>query len=95
MYILLWTIAERFGFELDLRYDDVAQQWNISLCYPEYRLKQEFYIYDEAKSLDLNLVVHQVLDMMKDMIEAPHKRKIEELNNEIACLREPTVLKGE
>ena len=87
MYILLWTIAERFGFELDLRYDDVAQQWNINLYYPEYRLRQEFYIYDEAKNLDLNLVVHQVLDMMKDMIEAPYKRKIEELNNEIAYLK--------
>jgi hypothetical protein len=87
MYILLWTIAERFGFELDLRYDDIAQQWNISLYYPEYRLRQEFYIYDEAKNLDLNLVVHQVLNIMKDMIEAPYKRKIEELNNEIAYLK--------
>jgi hypothetical protein len=87
MYILLWTIAERFGFELDLRYDDIAQQWNINLYYPEYRLRQEFYIYDEAKNLDLNLMAHQVLDMMKDMIEAPYKRKIEELNNEIACLK--------
>lgn len=29
MYILLWTVAERFGLELDLRYDDIAQQWNI------------------------------------------------------------------
>lgn len=87
MYILLWTIAERFGFELDLRYDDIVQQWNISLYYPEYRLRQEFYIYDEAKNLDLNLVVHQVLNIMKDMIEAPYKRKIEELNNEIAYLK--------
>lgn len=87
MYILLWTIAERFGFELDLRYDDIAQQWNINLYYPEYRLRQEFYIYDEAKNLDLNLMAHQVLDMMKDMIEAPYKRRIEELNNEIACLK--------
>lgn len=91
MYILLWTIAERFGFELDLRYDDIAQQWNINLYYPEYRLRQEFYIYDEAKNLDLNLMAHQVLDMMKDMIEAPYKRKIEELNNEIACLREDKI----
>ena len=49
MYIILWTIAERFGLELDLRYDDIAQQWNISLYYPEYRLRQEFYIYDETK----------------------------------------------
>jgi hypothetical protein len=87
MYILLWTIAERFGFELDLRYDGIAQQWNIGLYYPEYRLRQEFYIYDEAKNLDLNLVVHQVLNIMKDMIEAPYKRKIEELNNEIAYLK--------
>lgn len=89
MYILLWTVAERFGLELDLRYDDIAQQWNISLYYPEYRLRQEFYIYDEAKNLDLNLVAHQVLDMMKDIIESPYKRQIEELNNEI------TYLKGE
>lgn len=87
MYILLWTVAERFGLELDLRYDDIARQWNISLYYPEYRLRQDFYIYDEFKDLDLNLVAHQVLDMMKDMIEAPHKQKIEELNNEIACLK--------
>ncbi len=87
MYILLWTVAERFGLELDLRYDDIAQQWNISLYYPEYRLRQEFYIYDEAKDLDLNLVAHRVLDMMKDIIEAPHKRKIEELNKEIAYLK--------
>lgn len=87
MYILLWTVAERFGLELDLRYDDIAQQWNISLYYPEYHLRQEFYIYDEAKNLDLNLVAHQVLDMMKDIIESPHKRKIEELNNEIAYLK--------
>lgn len=89
MYILLWTVAERFGLELDLRYDDIAQQWNISLYYPKYRLRQEFYIYDEAKNLDLNLVAHQVLDMMKDIIESPYKRQIEELNNEI------TYLKGE
>ena len=89
MYILLWTVAERFGLELDLRYDDIAQQWNISLYYPEYRLRQEFYIYDEAKNLDLNLVAHQVLGMMKDIIESPYKRQIEELNNEI------TYLKGE
>ena len=89
MYILLWTVAERFGLELDLRYDDIAQQWNISLYYPEYCLRQEFYIYDEAKNLDLNLVAHQVLDMMKDIIESPYKRQIEELNNEI------TYLKGE
>lgn len=89
MYILLWTVAERFGLELDLRYDDIAQQWNISLYYPEYRIRQEFYIYDEAKNLDLNLVAHQVLDMMKDIIESPYKRQIEELNNEI------TYLKGE
>lgn len=89
MYILLWTVAERFGLELDLRYDDIAQQWNISLYYPEYRLRQEFYIYDEAKNLDLNLVAHQVLDMMKDIIESPYKRQIEELNNKI------TYLKGE
>ena len=89
MYILLWTVAERFGLELDLRYDDIAQQWSISLYYPEYRLQQEFYIYDEAKNLDLNLVAHQVLDMMKDIIESPYKHQIEELNNEI------TYLKGE
>ena len=89
MYILLWTVAERFGLELDLRYDDIAQQWNISLYYPEYRLRQEFYIYDEAKNLDLNLVAHQVLDMMKDIIESPYKHQIEELNNVI------TYLKGE
>lgn len=87
MYILLWTIAERFGFELDLRYDDIAHQWNISLYYPEYRLRQDFYIYDEFKDLDLNRVAHKVLDMMKDMIEAPYKRKIEELNNELFIWR--------
>lgn len=87
MYILLWTVAERFGLELDLRYDDIARKWNISLYYPEYRLRQDFYIYDEFKDLDLNLVAHRVLDMMKDIIESPHKRKIEELNNEIARLK--------
>lgn len=87
MYILLWTVAERFGLELDLRYDDIAHQWNISLYYPEYRLRQAFYIYDEAKNLELNIVAHQVLDMMKDIIESPYKRKIEELNNKIICLK--------
>lgn len=88
MYILLWTVAERFGLELDLRYDDIAQQWNIVLYYPKYRLRQEFYIYDEAKDLDLNLIAHQVLDMMKDMIETPLKHKIEELNRELTYCKE-------